>query len=40
MYFSYNMDYLAPSYIAAAEEVNKTRCANVGIDAYTPLPGS
>ena len=38
MYFSYNMDYLAPSYIAAAEQINKTRCANVGIDAYTPLP--
>ncbi len=38
MYFSYNMDYLAPSYIAAAEQVNKTRCDNVGIDAYTPLP--
>ncbi|MBV8780117.1 MAG: glycosyltransferase family 39 protein [Phycisphaerae bacterium] len=37
MYFSYNNEYMAPSYIAAAEEVNKTDCANVGIDSYTAL---
>jgi hypothetical protein len=37
MYFAYNMDYLADSYIAAAEAVDKSSCANVGIDAYTPL---
>jgi hypothetical protein len=28
---------MAPSYIAAAEAVNKTDCANVGIDSYSPL---
>jgi hypothetical protein len=37
LYFAYEMDYLAPSYIAAAEAVNKTNCASVGIDPYTPL---
>jgi hypothetical protein len=37
MYFAYNMDYLADSYIAASEAVDKSSCANVGIDAYTPL---
>ena len=37
MYFAYHNEYLAPSYIAAAATVNKTDCANVGIDSYTPL---
>jgi hypothetical protein len=37
MYFSYNNEYLAPSEIPAAAEINKTNCANVGIDSYTPL---
>jgi hypothetical protein len=37
MYFSYDNEYMAPSYIAAADEVNKSQCANVGIDSYTPL---
>jgi hypothetical protein len=37
MYFAYDLDYLAPSYIAAVELVNKTKCANVGIDSYTSL---
>ncbi len=38
LYFAYNMDYLAPSYIALSEAVNKIDCASIGIDAYTPLP--
>lgn len=37
LYFSYGLDTLAPSYIAAAEAVNKTDCASVGIDSYMPL---
>ncbi len=37
MYFAYNNEYMAPSYIAAANAVNKTDCASVGIDSYTPL---
>jgi hypothetical protein len=37
MYFSYELEYLAPSYIASAEAVNRMGCANVGIDSYTPL---
>ena len=37
LYFAYNNEYLAPSYIASAETVNKTDCTTVGIDSYTPL---
>ncbi|MDP9340417.1 MAG: glycosyltransferase family 39 protein [Acidobacteriota bacterium] len=37
MYFAYELDYLAASYIAAAETVNKTNCTSVGIDSYTEL---
>ena len=37
MYFAYNVEYLAPSYITAADAVNKSDCANVGIDSYTSL---
>lgn len=37
MYFAYHNDFLAPSYIASAEAVNRTGCANVGVDSYTPL---
>jgi hypothetical protein len=37
MYFTYHNEYLGPSYIAAAAAVNKTDCASVGIDSYTPL---
>jgi hypothetical protein len=37
MYFAYNLEQLAPSYIALAEKVNKTDCVSVGIDSYTPL---
>lgn len=37
LYFANNLDYLASSYIASAETVNKTGCASVGIDSYTPL---
>ena len=37
LYFAYDLDRYAPSYIAAAEMVNKTKCASVGIDSYTGL---
>jgi hypothetical protein len=37
MYFNYELDYLAPSYIAAAEAVDKTDCASVGVDSYIAL---
>jgi hypothetical protein len=37
LYFAYENEYLAPSYIAAADAVNKTDCKSVGIDSYTPL---
>jgi 4-amino-4-deoxy-L-arabinose transferase-like glycosyltransferase len=37
LYFAYNNEYMAPSYIAAADAVNKTDCASVGVDSYTPL---
>ena len=37
MYFAYALDNYAPSYIAAAEMVDKTKCASVGIDSYTEL---
>jgi len=37
MYFAYENDNMAPSYIAAAKAVNRTDCANVGIDSYSPL---
>lgn len=37
LYFSYELDRLAPSYLAAAAAVNKTDCATVGIDSYMPL---
>jgi len=37
LYFAYGLDKYAPSYIAAAEMVNKTNCASVGIDSYTEL---
>ena len=37
LYFAYENEYMAPSYIAAAEFVNQLDCRNVGIDAYTPL---
>jgi hypothetical protein len=37
LYFSYGLDRLAPSYIGAADAVNNTDCATVGIDSYIPL---
>jgi hypothetical protein len=37
MYFAYEMERLAPSHMAAVGTVNKTGCAYVGIDSYTPL---
>lgn len=37
MYFAYDNESMAPSYIASAEAVNKTDCPNVGIDSYSPL---
>jgi hypothetical protein len=37
LYFAYENEHLAPSYIAAAEAVDKTDCGSVGIDTYTPL---
>jgi hypothetical protein len=37
LYFAYDLDKYARSYIAAAEMVNKTKCASVGIDSYTEL---
>jgi hypothetical protein len=37
MYFAYDLDNYAPSYIAAAEKVDKTKCASVGIDSYTEM---
>jgi hypothetical protein len=37
LYFSYGLDRLAPSYIGAADAVNNTDCATVGIDSYVPL---
>jgi hypothetical protein len=37
MYFAYDLDRYAPSYIAAADTINKTKCASVGIDSYTEL---
>jgi hypothetical protein len=37
LYFAYDLDKYAPSYMAAAEMVNKTNCASVGIDSYTEL---
>ncbi|MDP9146057.1 MAG: hypothetical protein M3N22_00225 [Acidobacteriota bacterium] len=37
MYFAYEEEFLAPSYIAASDAVNKSDCPNVGIDTYTPL---
>lgn len=37
LYFAYENEYLAPSYIAAADVINKSGCKSVGIDSYTPL---
>jgi hypothetical protein len=37
LYFAYENEYLAPSYIAAADAINKSGCKSVGIDSYTPL---
>jgi hypothetical protein len=37
LYFAYENEHLAPSYIAAAEAVDKTDCESIGIDTYTPL---
>lgn len=37
MYFAYDLDRYAPSYISAADTVNETKCASVGIDSYTEL---
>ncbi len=37
MYFAYDLDRYAPSYISAADAVNQTKCASVGIDSYTEL---